>query len=340
MDPGPSQSSSQSFLRKAKPVWDELAALLAKTKRVRLRGLSADELSRLDRLYRLSIIHLAQIRSRTDDQSLIHYLDRLVARAHSFIYVAPKRNVLKKVVRFYVRGFPQTVARTRRYHMVSLVLFLGGACAAFAAASTESLAAYALTIPGDMRLPGADRDQLETFLRGERDAPGPVKLMFASMLLTHNTKIGLMAFALGVLCGVPTVFLIVYNGALLGAFAAMHHQQGVAVELWAWLLPHGVTELTAVILCGGAGLMLGMAVLRPGYRTRPQSLIAAGKEALRLVLGVAPMFIVAGFVESYVRDSHLPTNVRFAFVLAFALFWAIYFGFGYYLERQENSKSG
>lgn len=114
----------------------------------------------------------------------------------------------------------------------------------------------------------------------------------------------------------------------------MHHEKGVAVELWAWLLPHGVTEITAVVLCGGAGLMLGMALLRPGYQTRADSLKAAGKEAVRLVLGVLPMFILAGFVEGFVRDSHLSTETRFACASGFALFWMIYFWSGHYVDER------
>jgi hypothetical protein len=92
---------------------------------------------------------------------------------------------------------------------------------------------------------------------------------------------------------VPTVFFMILNGMLLGVFAAIHHQAGIRAEMWAWLLPHGITELGAIILCGGVGLMLGRAVVRPGSMSRTQSLRYVGREAALVCIGAAGMLIVA-----------------------------------------------
>lgn len=327
-----------SYFEKAQPVWDELSALLDKGRRVGARGLTADELARLDRLYRLSTIHLAQVRLRTTNQALIERLNRLVARAHSFIYVAPRQNPLSRAAQFYAVGFARAVARSWRYHMAAFVLFAAGALAAYWGTLNDNLTAYAL-LGDDIRLPGASVEQLESVLRSNREWDGTEKFQFASFLLTHNTKVGFTAFALGVFCGIPTVFLMLINGGLLGTFAAVHDTRGVGTEMWAWILVHGVTELTAIILCGGAGFMLGMAVLRPRYATRVQSLVQAGREALRIVLGVVPMFILAGIIESYVRQSHLPVTGRLIFAATTAIFWAAYFRMGAYLEARDREES-
>jgi uncharacterized membrane protein SpoIIM required for sporulation len=324
-----------AYFEKAQPVWDELSALLDKAKRVGARGLSAEELARLDRLYRLSTIHLAQVRLRTTNQALVERLNRLVARAHSFIYVAPRQNPLSRFAHFYAVGFARAVARTWRFHMVSFLLFAAGALLAYWGARNDHITAYAL-LGDDIRLPGASAEQLQNVLRSNREWTGTEKFQFASMLLTHNTKVGFSAFALGIFCGIPTVFLMLMNGGLLGAFAAVHHARGVETEMWAWILVHGVTELTAIILCGGAGFMLGMAVLRPRYATRAQSLLIAGREALRIALGVVPMFILAGIIESYVRQSQLPVTARLIFACATAIFWASYFRMGAYLESRDR----
>jgi uncharacterized membrane protein SpoIIM required for sporulation len=326
-----------TYFEKAQPVWDELSALLDKAKRVGARGLTAEELARLDRLYRLSTIHLAQVRLRTTNQALVDRLNRLVARAHSFIYVAPRQNPVARAVNFYAAGFARTVARTWRYHLAAFLLFAAGTLAAYWGTLNNELTAYAL-LGDDVRLPGASAEQLQNVLRSNREWGATEKFQFASFLLTHNTKVGFTAFALGVFCGVPTVFLMLMNGGMLGAFAAVHHTKGVETEMWAWILVHGVTELTAIMLCGGAGLMLGMAVLRPRYATRAQSLLQAGREAFRIVLGVVPMFVLAGIIESYVRQSHLSVDGRLIFAGATAVFWAAYFRMGAYLEVRERAE--
>lgn len=328
-------SKTPTYLEKARPIWDELNALLDKGRRWGARGLSAEELDRLDRLYRLTTIHLAQARLRTTNRALIEGLDRLVARAHSFIYVSPKKNPLTRLAQFYLTGFSRAVARTWKFQLASLLLFAVGAVVAQYAAMHDAIPAYAL-LGGDVRLPGSSPEQLENVLRSGRDWSAHRKFEFASFLLTHNTKVGFMAFAMGILGGIPTVFLILTNGAMLGAFAAVHYRHGIVAEMWAWLLPHGITELSAVILCGGAGLMLGMALLHPGYATRGRSVLEAGREAARIVMGVVPMFIMAGFIESYLRQSTLTTETRLIFAGATAVLWAVYFYIGFYLEARDR----
>ncbi len=329
--------STPSYFEKAKPLWDELGALLDKAHRQGVRSLSAEELSRLDRLYRTTTVHLAQARLRTTHRALVEHLNRLVGRAHSLIYAPPRRNPLTRFLRFYADGFARAVARTARFHGASLALFTLGALFAYRAALYDETFAYAL-LGDDVRLPGSSVEQLESVLRGGRDMASVEKFGFASFLFTHNTRVGFMAFAAGILCGIPTVFLMVMNGGVLGAFTAVHHRLGVRGEMWAWILPHGITEIAAVILCGGAGLMLGAAVLRPGLHTRGHSLLEAGREAVRLVLGVVPMFVLAGFIESYIRQSHLSVGARFLFAATTAAFWLAYFYRGAWREIRARRR--
>jgi uncharacterized membrane protein SpoIIM required for sporulation len=333
--------SEHVYLQKVQQTAAELDALLHKARGRGPRGLSSAELARLDELYRLSTIHLAQVRARTRNEPLVQSLNRLIARAHSFIYITPKDNPLTRIVRFYAIGFPRAVARTGAFHAASAAIFFFSAFIGYYAVDAHLEAAYAIMggPPQEIRLPGTTREQLEWVLRSGRDQAAGEKLLFASFLLTHNTKVGFTAFALGIMAGIPTVFLLLVNGALMGVFAHIHHEKGIVAEMWAWLLPHGVTEIGAIILCGGAGLMLGMAILRPGHQTRARSLVIAGREAARLVMGVVPMFIAAGFIESFLRQSHMSTTSRLVFAAASAVFWAIYIGAGWVVERNAGAKT-
>ena len=328
--------SEGPFTARLQRTWDELALLVARGRSVGARGLTAEELSRLDRLYRVTTIHLAQARSRIRNETVLRNLNHLVSQAHSLIYIAPKRHPFRMVLWFYATGFAQAVARTMPFHVVAFSLFAFGIFGGYVVTQQRPLAAYALLPALDERLPGASAEQLSEILRYGRESEDGDKFFFASFLFTHNTKVGFTAFAAGVLAGVPTVFLTVFNGAMLGAFAAVHHQKGISTEMYAWLLPHGITEILAIILCAGAGLMLGKAVVRPALETRRQALVRAGKEALNLLLGVVPMFIFAGLCESYIRQSQLDTRTRLLFAAGMAVFWILYFLQGSYQERRAH----
>jgi uncharacterized membrane protein SpoIIM required for sporulation len=328
-----------SFITRHKPEWDELERLVGRGRRS-MRSLSPQELSRLDVLYRRTTIHLARAATRTTDRQLIGYLNDLTARAHSLIYLPPRRSVFAGALRFLIEGFARCIARHWRMHAISAALLLGGAAVACYICMHDVMAAYALSMPGDVRQPGASREQLEAVLRSGRDSAEGEKFLFASILFQNNLKVGILSMVSGVLAGVPTILLTLYNGMILGSFIAVHYQAGITWEMWAWLLPHGVTELGAIILCGGVGLVLGRSIVRPGTLSRSDSLRMAGLEAGRTTIGVAVMLVVAAIIESYLRQSHLSTSQRLVIAAGTAVFWALYIAFGFVRERAAVRQAG
>ena len=327
------------FVTRNRPDWDELEQLLARGRRS-VGRLSPQELNRLDVLYRRVAIHLAQVRTRTRDERLAAYLNHLAAAAHSLIYLPPRQGVFSKIALFAALGFAECVARNWRVHAISAALLVVGALLAYHATTHDVLAAYALAPPGDSRLPGTPPERLLQYLNGGQDQGAGYKSMFASFLFTHNLKVGLVAMGLGVLAGVPTVLLMLYNGMILGAFISLHMKAGLGLQVWAWILPHGITELTATALCGGVGLLLGRAVVSPGLKTRAEALVDAGAEGGRTVIGVAGMLVLAGFIESFVRQSHLSTNERFVYAALTGAFWIVYFGQGFFWSTSRADRPG
>ena len=323
------------FITRNKPAWTELEKLVARARK-RVGTMQPGELARLDALYRRTTIHLAQVTTRTRDARLAKYLNDLTAAAHSIIYLPPRKSALAGALQFMIEGFSRAVARTWRYHAASAVILFAGAFLAYYAASHDTLAAYALSMSpdqGEIRLPGSTTDQLRDVLTHGREYQAGQKFGFASFLFSNNLKVGILTLCLGILAGVPTIFLLLYNGMLLGAFTAMHHQAGIYSDYWAWILPHAVSELTAIVFCGGVGLMLGMAVLRPGEVSRTESLRRVGREAVYVTLGVAGMLVVAAIVESYLRQSNLSNTARFTFAGFSAFVWTAYFLFGTLREK-------
>ena len=327
-----------SFVTRNKPVWDELEQLTRQARKS-IRGMTPEQLSRLDVLYRRTAIHLAQVSTRTHNRKLIHYLNDLTAGAHAVIYLPPKRSMFAGIVEFVVEGFARSVVRNGKFHALSAALLIGGAVLAYFAAQSDPMAAYALWPRGDSRQPGSTHEQLLDVLRGGRDQDKGTKFFFASFLFSHNLRVGLLAMALGVLAAIPTTLLMIYNGMILGVFIAIHHQAGIDAELWAWILPHGVTEMGAIVLCGGIGLMLGNAVIAPGLMTRTESLRQAGYQGGITALGVAGMLLFAAIIESFLRQSHLSTTWRLLFAAGTAVFWLAFFLHGYYRERAATAKA-
>ncbi len=322
-----------AFISRNKPDWDELEQLLSRARRS-VRQLTPDEVSRLDVLYRRTTVHLAQVRSRTDDRNLIQYLNSLTSAAHSLIYVSPRGSIVRGGLQFLIEGFARSIARSWVWHAISLILLLSGALLASFAGAGDVAALYALLPAGETRVPGASRELLMETLRSGREMGSAGKFVFASFLFSHNFKVGLLSMALGILAAVPTVILIVYNGMILGAFAAVHHQAGIYGEMWAWILPHGITEIGAIVLCGGTGLQIGWATVCPGARSRAAALKEVAAETGRTIIGAGLMLIFAAIIESYFRQSHLSTTVRLTFAAATAVFWILYISFGFIQERR------
>lgn len=151
--------------------------------------------------------------------------------------------------------------------------------------------------------------------------------LFASFLFSHNAKIAILCFALGFAAGAPTVYLLFVNGLMLGAMSALYHQRGLSLEFWGWILPHGVTELGAICLCGMAGLAIGHAVVFPGRRTRLENLAIRGREVAVIVIGAVLMLFLAALIEGYFRQLVESTSIRWTVATLILLFWVYYFGF-------------
>jgi uncharacterized membrane protein SpoIIM required for sporulation len=316
------------YLAQRERSWERLDALLTKAEKSGVRSLTDGEVQELAALYRRATVHLSQLRTRTQDRRLIEYVNSLVARGHALLYVAKPRYPLRSIARLFLRSFPRTFLETWRFQAVAIGLLLASMAASFVATTVQPENAYSFLAAAETRVPGADRDHLLDMLRSGRQTGSGFRAAFSSFLFTHNTKVGLLAFALGVFLCLPTVLLIAYNGLMLGAMSAVHHSAGLAREWWAWVLPHGVTELLAISIISAGGLLMGYALIDPGGRPRLQELARRARQAAVLAVGCVPLFLFAGLVEGFLRQSRLSDTGRLIFAALTAVFWIIFLGTG------------
>ena len=276
--------------------------------------LSFEDVRGLAHLYRLASAQLAVLRSRGSDPEALRYLNALCVRAYTHLQVAPPRREAQ-VGRFYFARFPATLAATAWLQGLVAIVLLAGALTGATIVAQNPANIYA-AIPSAM-YPADDLERLvssatdrEKFLARTPLAFG-LKSVFSANLFVHNTGIGFLSFATGILAGVPTIILVLYNGITIGAFAWIFSRDAAWPIFWAWLLPHAVPELLAITLCSTAGLLIGKAVLAPGRRGISDALREAATPALELVSASVPLFIVAAAIESFLRQSSLSTAARF-----------------------------
>ena len=174
-------------------------------------------------------------------------------------------------------------------------------------------------------MPSSTTAELRKILYETEPPPCDQLSAFASFLFVHNAGIGIVCFALGFAFGLPTALLLIQNGLMLGAFLALYVGHGLGIELGAWLIIHGSTELLAIALAGGAGFALARALLFPGGKARLTALAETGRTAGQVALGCVLMFCVAGLLEGFARQWVLALWARYAIGGLMLLFWALYF---------------
>jgi uncharacterized membrane protein SpoIIM required for sporulation len=229
------------------------------------------------------------------------------------------------VLGFFTAGFPRLFREEWRAVALAAAILLGGAVvgAVFVATDPHALGALIPEIHQDLT-PG-ERVEHD---RKSGTASSDQAAAFSGWLFTHNIQVSFAVFALGITFGAGTVSMLFYNGVPLGALAMQYHQHGLGMFFWAWILPHGIPELTVVSIAGGAGLVLARGLWLPGRRTRRAALVAEAPRAAALVLGGMPILVLAGVIEGTISQIHGPT-LPYAVKLAFAV--TVGFGVYYYL---------
>ncbi len=318
---------SAQFRKAREENWRELESLVARAEKRGVTALDGDDLERLPSLYRATLSSLSVARSIALDRNLLVYLESLSLRAYLIVY-GPRVRQGRAIVRYFTRDLPVAVRNARWHFLIALVALLCGIAAGFllVKADEDWFGAFVPAALAGDRGPDSTATDLQ---RDELFAPWPGLVdafgLMANFLFSHNTLVGILIFSLGIAAGVPSLLLLLYQGATLGAFIALHDNRGLLVEFLGWLSVHGVTELGAILLFGAAGLLLAEPVLFPARAPRLESLAAEGQTAAKIAIGAALMLFVAGILEGGFRQLVQPTEWRFAIGGTTAVLWLAYF---------------
>jgi uncharacterized membrane protein SpoIIM required for sporulation len=308
----------RKFIERERSTWEELDKVLTRIENETITLLTLEEVQRLHYLYERTGAGLMKISTFAAEPNLVRSLESLLTRAYAELQTGGSSNDKLSLRRWLFRTFPQTFRRHLRFFWTALLLTIVGGFFGGAAVIFDPDAKAAISPFPNLRQNPAER------VKEEESKINPTlvtsKNRFSAMLITNNTKVSILALALGVTWGIGTLILLFYNGVVLGAVIFDYVHAGQSVFLMGWLLPHGVIEIPAILIAGQAGLLLGQALI--GWNSKEnltQRLRSVSGSLVTLISGAALLLIWAGLVEAFFSQYHEPV-LPYSFKIVFGLF--------------------
>lgn len=298
----------RQFVQKREKRWAEYRSLTAKAAGGGLKKMPPEEIDRLVWLYRAAAGDLARARTLYPGTDVERDLNAMTQSGYGLIYGGKP---VEKAEPFFTRRYPALVRRNIVFVLVSLAIFAAFATTGFFIDKLDPRLRGAV-IPA--RVQDEFESQIEKKGRVDRDIPLGAMSVFSSQLISNNVRVSFLVFALGCTFGVGTVYVMAVNGLVLGALGRTFFERGLMENYFAFIMPHGAIELTAIIIAGAAGLRIGWAMLNPGELPFAASLRRGAAEAVELIFGVVVMLVIAGLIEAYFTPiQSIPDKAKVAF---------------------------
>ncbi|HMB53372.1 MAG TPA: stage II sporulation protein M [Thermoanaerobaculia bacterium] len=275
-------------------------------------------------LYRRVCYHLALVRHRRYGADLEEELNRLVMRGHRHLYEPTHRlrGGRGSILRFLAHEFPRQVRREKRLVLLATLLFFGPLLGTWAAVGAQPEVALSIVPGHDVE---AAAGQFADAFEAENAAGAPRFLMFG-FYVYNNVSIAFRTWASGLFLGIGSVFILVYNGLVIGAVGGYVHSLGYDENFLSFVVGHGALELPAIVLAGAAGLRLGLALLLPGPFGRWYALRQAARQTLGILAGTAAMLLGAAVLEAFWSPQPMiPTPVKYGVGAALWLAVPVFF---------------
>lgn len=292
---------AEDFVSLRRDDWNRLEDLLAQASSGRFNALTPSQVLTVAALYRRATADLARAQRDWPGQPVHRYLNGLVARGHGVVY---RRGGAfgQRIRAFYLETLPRTYRQSWPFVVASTALFLVPAIVAYFVVLANPDAAYAIAPPSVIN--SVHHHELWTHI------PPEERVATGGLISVNNIWVSMLAFAFGVAFGLPVIWVMINNGIHLGGIFGFVQAYGLSGGLFDFVIAHGVMELSIVIAQGAGGLMMGWALISPGNRKRSDALVIATKRAFTLLLGLAPLLLVAGTIESNISPSDAPFALK------------------------------
>lgn len=313
-----------TFLRERRSDWERFEELLRRAESVGRPRLETREVTELSELYRALCYDLTQVRSRDWGSSLELYLNDLVVRGHGAFYSGRPR-AKGQALGFLAAGFPRLLRENQAFFWTAFALFAIPMVVAWIAVAAEPSRAQRV-------LPGTALHMMEQMYSEDIEPEDRQDAAMAGFYVNHNTSIAFQCFALGFFLGIGTIYVLLSNGIQLGTVAGYVIAQGHGERFLSFVVSHSSFELTAIVVSGTAGLILGHSIVAPGALSRGEALRTRGRVAVQIALGAAAMLFVAALIEGFWSAQPLPPMVKY---VAATLLWIVVAGYLAFAGRAE-----
>ena len=314
--------------------WKRLEFLVGKAGKKGVRALAEGELHELTRLYPAIAVDVARARLHKTDATTQQKINDLAISSHSLLYRRKRSRSFRAISQFFKTDYPRLFRRHWIYLVLAAAVFFAGFSGAYISTRINPANAY-LFIPASVDL--TDGGQSVTAKDISERFRNMEKPPMAAGIITNNISVAFHAFALGITAGIGTLWILFENSLRLGGFAGHFVNHGLLFALLSFLIPHGLLEISAIIVSAAAGLRLGFSFAIPGNLKRTASLRQGARDAVLLVLGMVPMFIVAGMIEGFVTPAYVGGSAK---IVVGVVVWSLAVCYLFLTARGEKPKTG
>jgi uncharacterized membrane protein SpoIIM required for sporulation/uncharacterized RDD family membrane protein YckC len=319
---GRTSIAAERFVMRKRDAWEAFRGLAAQAERGGLKRLGAAAIPPFAAQYREVAADLARARTYGVDPRVIEYLERVVSAGHNALYGRHTTGRLD-VARLLLREIPAAVVAGRAYVLAALIAFAVPAVTGFLLLRERPAVAEEV-LPDEMIARASAGAERRAEGVGYAEAPSMYLPVVASRIITNNVQVAFFAFALGSTAGLGTLSILAMNGLFFGAVLGLFANYSLAGWLLTFVAGHGVLELTAIFIAGGAGFRIAGAMIAPGDRTRRDALVLEGRMAARMVAASVTLLAIAGTIEGLLSASDAPAVFKFAASAASAVFLFLY----------------
>jgi uncharacterized membrane protein SpoIIM required for sporulation len=308
----------EQFIKINSHTWKELETFSKTINKKNIKGLSSKDVKKFLQVFRQSSHHLAYARTHYPQSSIVSYLNSLISKCHNHVY-AVKKISPSSLLKYIAYDFPRLLKEYRWFIVSSFSFFAVGFILSMVLVLTNVDNAN-MFLPAD----------LITSIKSGKSGGGQWNYpLMSSYIMINNISVSLKAFVMGITLGIGTIYVLFFNGALLGSLTALIYNYGNPMNYWSLILPHGVIELTAIFISGAAGLIIAKNILLPGEHSRKHALIQGGKKSISLVIGVIFMLIIAGIIEGFFTPLNISELSKLIFAAISAIILILYFSIPY-----------
>lgn len=315
------------FIRTRESDWQRLEQLIRP--HYGRSTLTADEVDELGTLYRAVISDLALARRDFPGERVTLFLNQLLTRAHSFVYKSDTGD-LGQIVRYFTQRIPRTFRQTALFTLTAFLLFIIPAIVGYRLAVVDPVATDMLGLSTER----ATLEDQQTWT----NIPLEERPYASAFIMSNNIRVAILAFAGGMSFGIFSIYVLTWNGLVIGAVIGLAAHYGMGESLIGFVAGHGVIELSVIFIAGGTGLQLAWALLNPGPYTRRDALSLTARRAVVLVVAAIPLLVCAGLIEGFVSPSALPFPAHIAVGIGTGILLYAYLGLVGHERTHEMGK--